>query len=86
MVYVESGQGHTSVFVSWASLTIAILFGIGFYYVSAKWLKQAYGGSVMISEHTLECLLDVLFWLTVAFFVAGLLSLVWFIASYAPKS
>ncbi len=75
-----------SVFVYWGCLSLAILSGVVFYYVSAKWLKQAYGGPVSVSEKALECWLDVSFWLTAALFIGGLLCFVWFIAMYAPKS
>jgi hypothetical protein len=66
------------VFFSWGFLLLSILFAILFQYVSAKWLKNAYGGDVKLKEGTLECLLDCFFWLAVGCFIAGLVCMLWF--------
>ncbi len=74
-----------SVFLGWLSLLIAILSGTIFYYVSAKWLKHAYGGTVKVKESTIEACLDWSFWLMVAFFLLGISSLLWFFVTYIPE-
>ena len=59
-------------FVSWSLLLLCILFAILFQYTSAKWLKQAYGGNVALSETALERWLDWSFWLSTGSFIGGL--------------
>ena len=61
------------VYVAWLFLFFAIAFCMVYYYASAKWLKQAYGGSVKWSEQSIESCLDVTFWIAVATFIIGLL-------------
>lgn len=75
-----------SVFVAWTLLFIAIACCLVYYYASAKWLKQAYGGSVKWSEHALEKCLDITFWVAGGTFFGGLLLLLFFMAFYVPKS
>ena len=75
-----------SVFVAWALLFIAIACCLVYYYASAKWLKQAYGGSVKWSEQAIETCLDITFWAAGGAFILGLLLLLVFIVTYAPKS
>ena len=75
-----------SVFVSWIALTLSIIFGVSFYYTSAKWLKQSYGGTVSCSENCLEKILNWFFWLTPFTLLVGIFSLIWFISFYVPES
>lgn len=75
-----------SVFVAWSLLFIAIACCLVYYYASAKWLKQAYGGSVKWSEQALEKCLDITFWAAGGTFILGLLLLLVFIVSHVPKS
>lgn len=74
-----------SVIVAWALLLIAIACCLVYYYASAKWLKQAYGGSVKWSEHTIERCLDITFWAAGLTFIGGLLFLLVFMVTYVPK-
>ena len=75
-----------SIFVSWALLVISIACCLVYYYASAKWLKQAYGGSVKWSEKAIERCLDITFWAAGVTFILGLILLLFFIVTYAPKS
>jgi hypothetical protein len=74
-----------SVIVAWVLLLIAIACCLMYYYVSAKWLKQAYGGQVKWSEQAIEKCLDITFWAAGVTFVLGLLLLLIFIVTYVPK-
>lgn len=78
-------QVSFSVFLGWAFLLIAIFSGTIFYYLSAKWLKHAYGGTIKAKESTIETCLDWSFWLMVVFFLLGLFSLLWFFVTYVPE-
>lgn len=80
------GSLSLSVIAAWALLLISIACCLVYYYASAKWLKQAYGGVVKWSEHTIETCLDVTFWAAGGFFILGLLLLLTFMVTYAPKS
>ncbi|WP_162259003.1 hypothetical protein [Lysobacter sp. Root916] len=74
-----------AVYASWVLLGAAIFFGVLFQYVSAKWLKNAHGGTTVHSARALERLLDWLFWLSAISFLAGLGFLLWFAATLQAK-
>jgi len=65
-------------YTAWVLLAPSIMFGAVFYYASAKWVKQALGQSVCLSERALERVLDTVFLLMVVCFLAGLIFLVLF--------
>ena len=75
-----------SVIFAWALLFISIACCLFYYYVSAKWLKQAYGGSVNWSERALETCLDIIFWAAGGTFISGLLLFLIFMATFVPKN
>lgn len=54
------------------SFLLAIALGIAFHYVSAKWVKAAWGQPVKFVGSKLELVMDVMFWLTVCAFMGGL--------------
>jgi putative copper export protein len=60
---------------------IAILLGAIFYWLSAKWLKQAYGGHVSCTERCIEDAMDFIFVISIAAFFVGLAFLLWFMVS-----
>ena len=70
-----------SVYLAWLCLLLAIGAAIGFYFTSAKWLKQAYGGPVRMSEQRIQMFLVLTFTTSVVMFLAGLLLLLWFMVS-----
>jgi len=70
-----------SVYIAWSFLLLTMLCGIFFYYASAKWLKQAYGGPVHFSSKAIENFLDWSFWLMISFFLIGISCLIWFIST-----
>lgn|GEM_PF-2283775 len=74
-----------SVYVAWGLLSISIFCCIVYYYASAKWLKQAYGGTVKWSESTIESWLDITFWGASVSFISGVVFLIIFIVSYVPR-
>jgi hypothetical protein len=55
------------------SFLLVIALGVAFHYVSAKWVKAAWGQPVKFISGRLEQVMDVMFWLTVVAFMAGLL-------------
>ena len=75
-----------SVYASWLSLFLAIVSALSFYFLSAKWLKQAYGGPVSLSERCIERALDIMFWASIFTYALGLVLLLWFMASAASGS
>ncbi len=75
------GHLNCSVYLSWVFLGFAILFGLCFYYGSAKWVKSAWGQRVAISPSTLERTLDFMFWAMAIAFLLGIGFLVLFVAT-----
>jgi hypothetical protein len=65
-------------FAGWGLLLISMLFGIVFYYASAKWVKLALGQPLCLSARALENVLDIVFWLMVACFLVGLICMLLF--------
>jgi len=62
------------IYCSWAALAISIVLAIAYYYLSAKWIKQAFGQPLECGclSNKLENLLDWCFWIVVLFFIVGL--------------
>jgi len=73
------------VYLSWGLLFTSVILGIVFYYLSAKWVKSAWGQPVALSA-SIERLLDISFGLSVACFVMGIGALLWFIAPFLHAS
>ncbi len=57
---------------SWFLLFLSIFSGTVFYYVSAKWIKHAWGQKTWLSATKIEKILDVTFWVAIVFFLIGL--------------
>lgn len=78
-----------SVYWAWGLLALSILAGIFFLYLSAKWVRIAWGREAGIfwsnstSESTIECLMEISFWSSVLLFGIGLSLTIYFFASYA---
>ena len=77
-----------TVYVSWVLLSISVIFGLVFYYASAKWIRLAWGESagffgISTSESTVEAVLDFSFWGSVIAFAIGLGMILWFIITYS---
>jgi magnesium-transporting ATPase (P-type) len=66
----------------WICLAISILLGLAYSWLSVKWVKQAWGQKIAISECRLECLLDVTFVIMMLSFVFGVISLVAFFLTF----
>jgi hypothetical protein len=62
------------IYCSWTALAISIFLAIGYYYLSAKWIKQAFGQPLKYGwmSNKLEKLLDWCFWMVALFFIVGL--------------
>lgn len=74
------------VYLSWGLLCASILLCIVFYYFSAKWVKSAWAQPTILSSNCIERLLDWSFWFSVAGFILGVLSFLWFIVSFQHAS
>lgn len=66
----------------WGFLFLSILFGLIFYYGSAKWVKSAWGKTTAISQTKIERILDWSFWLMVITLFIGILFLFAYITTY----
>lgn len=80
------GSLSFSVIAAWALLLFSIACCFVYYYASAKWLKQAYGGVVKWPERTIETCLNITFWAAGGSFILGLLLLLVFMTTYTPTN
>jgi hypothetical protein len=79
----------TSVYFSWGLLGTAILLGIAFHIVSAKWVRLAWSQPasifcIQLSEQSCESSLEVTFWGAILAFIAGLTNTMWFFVTSVP--
>jgi hypothetical protein len=65
-------------YLGWSFLAFSIFLGLTYSWLSVKWVKFAWGQRTYLSERTLDCLMDWSFGLMLLFFLAGILSSVWF--------
>ena len=78
-----------SVYLAWGLLGASILFGVFFHYLSAKWMRIAWGKEAGIfwaksnTEPTVERLMEISFWFCVIFFGVGLFLTISFFINYA---
>jgi hypothetical protein len=78
-----------SVYLAWFFLSASILASIFFLYLSAKWVRIAWGRKAGIfwlkntSESTVEFVMEISFWSSVLLFGAGLISTIYFFVKYA---
>jgi|SRR5215469_10357811 len=78
-----------SVYFGWGFLAISILAGVFFLYLSAKWIRLAWGKNAGLffsnstSESSIERFMEASFWCCIGFFTLGLIVTIWFFASYA---
>ena len=68
---------------SWSLLGVSIFAGILFHYLSAKWVRLAWGRpagilTIGVSETFIERALDVTFWATMLCFLVGLMCITGF--------
>jgi hypothetical protein len=77
------------VYTAWVSLAFAILLCILYQYLSAKWIRLAWGKPAGIlwdkntSEKTIETLMEICFWGSVLAFFIGLFFTVMYFAGYS---
>ena len=76
------------VYWSWALLVFAIFAGVVFHFLSAKWVRMAWGQTagvfgITASETFIERAMEVCFWATALAFLIGLVLIVSFLATYA---
>ena len=78
-----------SIYWSWGLLATSILFSIFFLYLSAKWVRIAWGKKAGIfwvkstKESTVELLMEISFWFCVLLFGIGLFLAISFFVNYA---
>ena len=81
-----------SVYWAWGLLGLSIFSGVFFLYLSAKWIRIAWGKEAGIfwakstKEPTIEVLMEISFWLCVLMFFLGLLLSVMFFVTYKGGS
>lgn len=73
-------------YLGWGSLGLSILLGLAYSWFSVKWVKLAWHQKIILSEDTLEIIMDVSFVFMLLFFLAGLVSSVWFFAVFHVKT
>lgn len=78
-----------TVYWSWAFLAFAVFAGVVFHFLSAKWVRLAWGQSVSllgfpVNDAFLERTLDFFFWATVLAFLVGIGLIVVFFVTYEP--
>jgi hypothetical protein len=69
-------------YAAWICLATSIFLGLAYSWLSAKWVKLAWGQKIVLSERRLECLLDSSFVGMAVLFLAGIGSLVCFFATF----
>ena len=79
-----------TIIVSWILLCISIIFGLVFYYASAKWVRLAWGESAAFfgrstNESIVENVLHFSFWVSVISFAIGLGMILWFIITFVME-
>jgi len=78
-----------SVYLSLSFLTLSIASGVFYQYLSAKWVRLAWGQNAGIfwskatREETIECLMEIFFWATIGLFGLGLATQLFFFVSYS---
>ncbi len=75
---------NPSVIISWCLLYFSVLSGVFFNYLSAKWVKQAWGQEICFTSSRLEKLLDWTFWITAACYILGLIMIIYFASTFTP--
>lgn len=75
-----------SIYWSWILLVLSIFSGTVFYYVSAKWIKHAWGQKTWLSATVIENILDVALWLEIVFFMIGISLFLFFAATIKVNS
>ena len=77
-----------SVYWAWGVLAGSVLSGVFFLYLSAKWVRIAWGKEAGIfwakntKESTVERLMEFCFWFCILLFCIGLFLTVWFFVNY----
>jgi hypothetical protein len=73
---------YGSIYWSWIFLVLSIVSGTIFFYVSAKWIKQAWRQKTWLSAKVTERILDFAFALQIIFFLIGIGLFVFFAVTY----
>ena len=78
-----------SIYWAWFLLAISILCSVIFLYLSAKWVRIAWGKKAGIlwakntKESTIECLMELNFWFCIISFFIGLFLIILFFVKYS---
>lgn len=80
----------TGVYWSWVLLVLAIFAGVLFHFLSAKWVRLAWGQSAGVfgipaSENFIENAMEVCFWTTAVAFIVGLVLVIEFFVTYEAR-
>ncbi len=75
-----------SIYWSWTFWCLSVVSGTIFYYLSAKWVKNAWGQKTSLTPKAIEISLDWAFWLTCFFFIIGLCFFVNFAVTFKVAS
>ena len=67
----------SGIYSAWGFLAASIFAGVVFHFISAKWVRMAWGQDaglfgIPLSERALEWGMEVFFWMTAGCFLAGL--------------
>jgi hypothetical protein len=78
------------VYWSWAFLGLAIFSGIAFHFLSAKWVRLAWGQDasvwgISVNERFVERSLDLFFWATTLTFMLGFSFVLAFLFGYGSR-
>jgi hypothetical protein len=65
-------------YTAWVCLGFSVLLGLLYSWLSVKWVKQAWGQTIWLTEHWLELAMDWFFVFMMLLFVAGVAASVWF--------
>ena len=77
-----------NIYLAWLLLGVSILAGVFFQYLSAKWVRIAWGKEAGLfwskntKETTIECCMEVSFWLCFSMFVLGLILTLEYFVNY----
>ncbi len=63
---------------AWLCLGLSVVFGLLYSWLSVKWIKQAWGQPTLLSERSLERMMDWSFVLMIVLFLVGVGASVWF--------
>ncbi len=77
-----------SLYWAWVLLGAAVFSGVVFHYLSAKWIRLAWGQEATVfwrkvTDRSVDRALDIAFWVTVIAFITGLILILVFFSTVA---